>query len=130
VWCDVLLPHGAETVARFGVGPDVGQPVVTLHRPGKGCVIYVGTAGDRELVNTTLARAQDLAGIRPLVSPVADVEVTARWKDEQQLLFILNHSDSEQHVSLNQAYRDLISGQTTTDGVNVPAKDLFILVTP
>lgn len=130
VWYDVLIPRGAETVAHFNQGHNAGRAAVTLHRLEKGCVMYVGTIGDREVVNTTLAQAKDLADIESLLPPAANVEVTARWKDEQRLLFILNHSDREQCIPLNQTYHDLISGLSTTCEVHVPPKDLRILVKP
>ncbi len=128
IWCDILALRGAEAAACYMEADYAGQPVVTVNRQGDGQVIYVGTVGDSQLVHTITQWAMNLAGIKPLLPPIPGVEVTTRWQDGRCYLFILNHTEQEQRVSLDGNYHDLIGGQSKTGVTSVLAKDLLILV--
>ncbi len=128
IWCEVLTPQSAEVVATYTQAYYAGQPAITINKIGQGKAIYVGTMGDANLAKTVVGWAVTLAGVEPLLESPADVEVTARWQDGRQVLFVLNHAAKAQRVALDGNYLDIISGERQSGPVTVAGKDVLILV--
>jgi len=129
VWCDVLKPNGADVVARYTQDYYTGKPAITLNRFGQGQVVYVGTLGDAPLYEVLAGWLLNLAGVQPLLTAPEGVEVTERWQGDQRLLFVLNHTDREQEVTLDKRYMDLLDGSAALEGaVTVPPRDVLILL--
>lgn len=127
VWCDVLALDHAQAAACYAENYYQGQPAIAVNAFGKGKVIYVGTVGDSTLVEAVVQWALELAGLRPLLMTPPKVEVTARWQDGRQLLFVLNHAASPQRVTLDGRYVDLITGAEKTGDVLLPARKVLVL---
>ncbi len=127
VWCDILEPTTAEVLARYDEDFYAGQPAVTLNRVGQGNVIYVGTIGDADCVQAIVRYATGLSGVEGLMETPPLVEVTARWQGERRLLFVLNHADSPQQVTLSDRAVDLISQQEQEGCVTLRPKQVMIL---
>ena len=127
MWCDILKPITAEVLAWYDEDFYSGQPVATLNRVGAGTVIYVGTIGDAVFVNTIVAHAAGLAGITGLMETPPQVEVTARWRGDERLLFVLNHSSETQQITLDSESVDLISQQERSGRVTLQPKQVMIL---
>jgi beta-galactosidase len=128
VWCDILEPISAEVIARYDEDYYAGQPAVTLNRVGRGQVIYAGTMGDAAFVHSLTAYACREAGVSGLMSTPPGVEVTARWKDTQRLLFVMNHSDTTQIVDMDSAYHDLLADAPVDSVIQLDPKQVAILV--
>jgi beta-galactosidase len=127
-WADVLAPRGAEVVAHYSQGYYAGQPAITRHRYGAGSAVYVGAAGD-DATHATLAGwliAQ--TGVRaPLAAP-AGVEVAERVDGARRVLFVLNHTDAPQEVTLPRPYRDLLGGPARRPGaLSIAPRDVLVL---
>lgn len=104
-----------------------GQPVVTLNRVGEGQAIYVGTIGDEALVRSIVAYAARLAGITGMMETPPQVEVTARWRGDECLLFILNHSHFAQQITLEVASVDLTSQRELSGSVTLQPRQVMIV---
>jgi beta-galactosidase len=129
VWCDTLRLAGAKPLARYAEGPFKGTPAATLHRVGKGTVIYVGFQGDAAFY-TTLAKY--LLSANGLVQPFAAsdcVEITERVKGKERFLFVLNHAATKQSVKMpaKGVWRDLLTGRKTGRSLNLAPYDVHIL---
>jgi len=127
IWCDILQPTTAHVLARYDEDFYAEQPVVTSNTIGAGQALYVGTMGDQDFVNTIVRYACDLAGITGLLETPPQVEVVARWQGETRYLFVLNHSQTAQTVSIESPLFDLIREQTYSDHLHLAPKQVMIL---
>lgn len=80
VWCDVLRPTSAETLARYTDDYYAGAPAVTRNSFGKGQAVYVATLGDATLYHALGGWLLKLATITPLLDTPAGVECCVRWQ--------------------------------------------------
>ena len=127
MWCDVLKPNGATVVARYTQDYYAGKPAITLNRFGQGQVLYVGTLGD-EVYETLTGWLLGLAGVRRLLAAPDGVEVTERWQGERRLLFVLNHTEREQEITLDCCYQDLLGGLMSLQGtLPIAPRDVLVL---
>lgn len=128
VWCDVLKAHGATVVARYTQDYYAGKPAITLNRFGQGRVVYVGTVGDALLYETLAGWLLGLAGVRRMIAAPEGVEVAERWQGERRLLFVLNHSEREQEITLDCCYTDLLDGSAVLKGtIPIAPRDVLVL---
>ncbi len=129
VLCDVLKPNGASVVARYTQDYYVGKPAITLNRFGKGQVMYVGAVGDDQFYETLAGWLVGLAGVRPLLAVPDGVEVTERWQGGRRLLFVLNHTERQQEITLDGHYSNLLDGALTLQGkVALGPQDALVLM--
>jgi beta-galactosidase len=127
LWCDVLTPSGAQVVARYGGEYYAGQPAITLNRFGQGQTVYVGTLGDTALHDAVVGWLVDAASVLPALVTPDGVEAVERWKDGARLLFLLNHADEAQEVTLPQGMMDLLTDQMMGPQVTLEPKAVAIL---
>jgi beta-galactosidase len=133
LWCDVLAPTTAETVARYRANADGPGPyyaaraAITRNRFGRGQAVYVGTLGDKDLIDRVVGWSVDLASVRPALSAPEGVEVVERWTDGHRLLFLLNHADQTRDVVLPRGLTDLLTGQKTGERATLAPKAVMIL---
>ena len=127
VWCDVLELTTASAIARYDEDFYAGSPAVTVNQVGDGQVLYVGTMGDQAFVNSVVKIACAWAGIESPIATPPGVEAATRWQGDQPLLFLLNHTDVEQSVTLHTAYTDLISESAQSGAVTLQPRQVMIL---
>jgi beta-galactosidase len=130
IWSDVLAPQGARVVVRYGGQYYAGQPAVTVNSHGRGRAVYAGTIGNPPAYDCLIDELLQSAGVQPLLNTPAGVEVSARWQGQRRLLFVLNHTNAPQTVHLSGEFHDLLSGQALTAPATLPAKEVWILVSP
>ena len=94
---------------------------------GFGKAVYVGTSGDQSLKHSLVVWAVQQAGLHPGMETPPGVEAAHRWQGDQQLLFLLNHSDEEKEVQLPASAEDLLTGQRMEGRLRLPPKAVFIL---
>ncbi len=127
-WCDILTPHGAEVVAHYGEDYYAGQAAITMNVFGRGRALYLGTLGNDVLNDALVARLLDLAGLEPGPSEVAGVEVSERWLGGTKLVFVLNHTESEQVVTLaDGVYHDLLADRLVEGELRLAAREVLIV---
>ena len=128
-WCDVLKPNGATVVARYTQDYYAGKPAITLNQFGQGQAVYVGALGEAGLYETLADWLLNLAGVRPILTALGGVEVAERWQGNQRLLFVLNHTERQQEVTLDGRFADLLDGSATFEGtVTVSPRDVLVLL--
>ncbi len=127
IWCDVLEPHGAHVIARYARGYYAGRAAITDHAFGRGRVVYVGALGDRHIPDALTDWLLERCEIQPVIAAPAGVEVTERSSNEQCFVFALNHTDGPQTVELGGRYRDLVTGDTLGEHVQLEPFGVRIL---
>ena len=127
LWFDVLRTTTSQAIATYQSEYFSGAPAITLNKHGEGKAIYVGTLGDDTLHDTVLDWALKSADLHSALSAPAGVEVTERWQGDQRLLFLLNHTDEAQEVSITQPYLDLLSSTMVNEIVKMPRHGVSVL---
>ena len=118
VWTEDLVLAGAEAVARYVDGPVPGAPAITRHEHGAGVAWYVATRTDSATTARHVGRMVEAAGVAPVVSTAAGVEVQRRRAGEQTWLFVLNHTSTEASVAATGT--DIVTGVAVSGTVTVP----------
>ncbi len=126
-WADVLAPGSAEVLATYAGQYYAGRAAVTVNRYGKGRVIYVGAFGGQPLQDVVAQWTAEQAGVKPALAAPAGVEAVTRWHGERKLLFLLNHGDAEQFVTLDGVYEDLLAGGRVEGALRLEPKGVRVL---
>jgi beta-galactosidase len=126
-WCDILLPHGAEVLARYGHEYYTDKPAVTRHTFGKGQAIYLGAFGTDALYDAILGWLLSEKGLRCSFALPEGVEMTERWQGEERLIFLLNHSGRAQAISLDKRHVDLLTDSICQGQIELDAHDVLLL---
>jgi beta-galactosidase len=126
-WCDILLPHGAEVIARYARDYYIDKPAVVRNQFGKGQAIYVGAFGTDVFYDVFFGWLLKQEEIRSGIEAPAGVEITARWQGERQLLFVLNHKVLPQEIKLDMSYTNLLDGKAFIGPVQIEPQGVLIL---
>jgi beta-galactosidase len=127
IWSELIRPGTADVVATFDRDPLKGEPAVTRNKFGKGRATYVGSILEDRAMAALLKTAWTEAGVTSLAEAPAGVEVVRRQGDGRSFLFVLNHHDTETHVSTGSGV-DLISGEKVgPKGLTLPAYGVAII---
>ncbi len=130
VWCDILEPAGAQVLAAYTADYYAGRPAITLNQYGKGQAVYVGTFGDVSLYQALFGWLVLKLNIPPVLNAPEGIEVAERWQGDRRLLFVLNHTNAPQKVSLPNGYINLMDGKVSHGEETIPGRDLVILASP
>jgi beta-galactosidase len=82
------------------------------------------------LIDALLGTLLDELGITSPLRVPPGIEVTRREGDGRSYLFILNHNADPTQVPLAVPMYDLLSGETRTAMLELPAKGVAVLVMP
>jgi len=122
---------GVEVLAEYAGGYYAGAPALVRNRIGSGSVFYFGAV-------FTMEAAKKLISLLALPSPVGDwldlpqeVELCIRQKADtgDQLIFLLNYSDTAQTATVRKAVTDALTGQTVQGPLVLQPFDVRILWT-
>jgi beta-galactosidase len=130
-WSEEITLADARPLAWFSGGALDGRPAVTEAARGRGAVRYLGTLPDPNCLAGLVAGAAAAAGVRPLLAePPPGIEVTARSGGDGEYLFILNHGEREQVVTVPD-WPEAVIGRVGEDGrTTVAPSDLAVLRRP
>jgi len=110
LWSDVIHLKTAHALGTFEQDYYAGGAAITQNHFGKGTAFYVGTAPDQSGMDWLMDWACTTAGIKPVTPhwPVG-VELVRRTNGTQSWLFVLNHSDQEVRIPLDQSGHEMLS---------------------
>jgi beta-galactosidase len=127
LWFDVLRPTTAQTIATYRSEYYAGSPAITLNHFGQGQSIYVGTLGGDALHDMLVGWAVESMDIPTIFTTPSGVEAMERWRGDQRLLFLLNHSGEIKEVPIDRSYVDLISGESIKENVLMPPLGVLVM---
>ena len=120
--------RGAESLAGYLPWHMQDFAAATRHRFGKGWGFYVGTIVKEPFFYDALtSEILDKAGVDPVVNPPAGVEVSERSGEGRRLLFLINHTDEIQHISVPAGLVDLLSGKVSGDDLTLDRYGIAVL---
>ncbi|MGN0427297.1 MAG: beta-galactosidase [Agathobacter sp.] len=116
--CDLFHLEGAGQVDESGYGSDFykGFPVISKNHYGKGAAYYVATASTPEFYEDFLRDICKEAGVEPVLKTPAGVEAASRENEKKELLFLLNHRNQEQKVTVPLEYQTVLGESPLPDG--------------
>ncbi len=127
VWCDVVHPTTAKTLATFVHDYYAGYPCVTENKFSDGKAYYVATRPDKDFMNDFLTKILKNQGITPPTIPQG-VELVTRKKDDRTYHFYLNHEETEKKVKLPDGkYEDILTGVIHHDALSMTRYGVSIL---
>ena len=127
--CDLMHLEGARELASYEEDFYAGTPVITENSFGVGKAYYVGTRSSQEFYRMFMRERMEEKGISPVLEAPEGVEATERFKDGKGVMFVLNHNDEETVFVLNEARKDLLTGEQYEGGtvVTLEAKGVMLL---
>lgn len=127
--CDIMHLEGAQALAEYQEDFYAGTPVVTCNAFGKGNGYYVGTSSEQVFYERLIKEICVKQQIKPAAETPFGVEAVERFRDKEHYLFLLNHNEREEQISVPVAGTDLLTGNTYQIGENMvlAAKGVAIL---
>jgi beta-galactosidase len=102
-----------------------GVPAITRNSFGAGTAWYLATRLDEAATTRLVDRLLTQAGVEPPVSVVPGLEVVTRSNDTSRYVFLINHTTSDHPITI--AGHELLTGETSTDVVTVPAGNVRVV---
>ena len=113
---DLLDADGAEVLATYGSDFYGGMPALTRNVFGKGLAYYVASDPEDSFLDRFYGDLLRQHHIAPMMAAPEGVEVAARHKDGQSIVFVLNHNLHPVTVNLaGQTYHDLLTGNSVSE---------------
>jgi beta-galactosidase len=127
-WADIIRLEGAEAVATFTEEFYAHGPAVTRNAVGRGLAYYVATQPESGFLRAFLAEICADCGVRPPMRVPAGVEVTTRFNEHGEFLFLLNHNATMQFVDIGpRIRRDLLTGEMIKGQCQLAPRDARVL---
>lgn len=114
--CDLMHLRGAKEVASYESDFYAGMPVLTENQFGKGKGYYVGTRSNEEFYKKYLGDICESLGIKPVAKTPEGIEATVRYNDNGEFLFLLNHTQEEKEIVMEEAGTDLLTDKVYAKG--------------
>lgn len=102
ILCDLLHLESATQIDESGYDKDFyqGYPVLTRNSFGKGQAYYVATSSSLSFYRHFLQNLCREAQIQPVLQTPSGVEAVSRYNNNGLFLYLLNHTEDTQTVSL------------------------------
>jgi len=128
-YADWITPRGAETLAAFKEWHLPDAPAATRHHFGTGVGYYVGTVvKEPAFYDALIADLRITARVAPAEIALPDgVELSVRKGDGKEILFLLNHTQQEQTVSLPAGLTNLLTGQPANRSITLERFGVAVL---
>jgi beta-galactosidase len=133
IWAEQLSIKNPDAKAILTYGPSNGwldgQPAAITRKVGKGSITYLGAWLDDDLLAKLTNRLLQQSGVQPAIPNVpSGVEVCMRSKGNHSVAILINHTSSEQRVTLSQAATDLLAaGTPPVSSVDLPKYGVAVL---
>jgi len=114
--CDIMHLESAEALSSYETDFYRDTPVVTRNVFGRGTAYYVGTRSDGDFYKDFLKHICEEKGIAPVMVTPSDVEAVRRSGEEKSYTFLLNHSNENKTVTMDDSYTDFLTGTLYQNG--------------
>lgn len=127
--CDLLHTEGAVSFCNYESDFYAGMPAITDNAFGSGHAYYMATASNEAFYLKFIADICKKADVHPIMETPVGVEATIRENKNGSFLFLLNHSNVEQSVTLPFGGHDRLHDCDYHEGatITLKAKDVAIV---
>ncbi|OMF03796.1 beta-galactosidase [Paenibacillus amylolyticus] len=115
-----------QVVAEYTSEYYAGSPVLTKREVGQGQVWYYGAAYNEPVVDAILDEIGLSSPVDDLVEVPSEVELGIRSGEDKAYVFLLNYSDQQAAIKLKKEAKELLSGTTMQNEINMSAYGVFI----
>lgn len=115
-----------QVVAEYTSEYYAGSPALTKRTVGQGQVWYYGAAYNEPVVDALLDEIELSSPVGDLVEVSSEVELGIRSGKDKAYVFLLNYSDQQVPIKLKKQAKELLSGTTLQNEINMPAYGVFI----
>lgn len=123
--CDIIYAEGAEVLGTYQSDFYKGLPAVTANTFGKGTAYYAAFRNDGDFADDFCAGLLQKTGIAPDCPITFERGVSLRKRGE--VIFLMNFGDAPKSVTLDKPYTDLLTGNTLSGSLTLPAKGYFVI---
>lgn len=126
--CEVVHLTTAQAEAVFLHDYYKGSPAVTCNRFGKGKAYHIAASAPQSFFDDFLAKLT--AGMERAMETTVPDGMSLTWREDasgNKLIFAQNFADAERTITLDKRYADLITGETLTGELTLPAFGFRIL---
>jgi beta-galactosidase len=128
LWADVIQLESAEAFATFTEDFYAHRPAITRNAVGRGLAYYIGTQPEPAFLRSFLAEICTDCGVRSPMRVPAGIEVTTRFNEHGEFLFLLNHNGTIQFVDIGpRIRRDLLTGEMIKGQCQLGPRDVRVL---
>ncbi|MFD2657431.1 beta-galactosidase [Gracilibacillus thailandensis] len=125
---DLIHAEGADVLATYGSDFYKGMPVLTKNQYGEGHAYYIASSPDQVFVQDFVDTIAADKNIRGELDSAQGVEVIARNKADEKILFVMNHNNKSATFDTGEeTYTNLLTGEKYTGETEIKAKDTLIL---
>jgi len=126
LWADLLKPETASVLARY-TGDYEGEAAITVNHFGKGKAVYIGADLDAMSLARVLRTCLAMSGSNSSFGAPVGVEITRRRAGEHEWVFVLNHSDKPQKVTLPGKLKSVLAGVALDGSLELKAYEVAVL---
>jgi beta-galactosidase len=128
LWCDLIEPNpDCLVIASYGKEFYSASPAVTANSFGLGKAIYIGTMSHQPFYHDIVAWLRDICDLHPKIKAPDTVEAGTRESGDVKVHFLLNHQNDSLHVQLYKPMHDILSGEMTAGGRDIPPHGVLVL---
>ncbi|MCI0712095.1 MAG: beta-galactosidase, partial [Chloroflexi bacterium] len=126
---DMLHVETAEALATYSTDFYAGMPVVTRNAFGNGSAYYIASDPEDRFLDRFYGEILAQHDLSPIFPTPENVEVAVRRKEDQTIMFILNHNPHPVTVDLDsRTFRDMLSGEIISGQASLDGYGVCILV--
>ena len=129
IWADIMDEDKAKVIARYNGQYYYGQPAVLENEVGKGMVYYMGCdLSDNALQSLSNYICDKAKVCTEFKYPIKDVEIVENISDGKKVFFALNHNGSFAILKVEKKYKDLLTGKTIENTLELQPYGVAVLV--
>lgn len=110
--CDIMHLEGAKALAEYQEDFYAGTPVVTCNCFGEGEAYYVGTRSEEAFYKKLIQEICEKQKVYPAAETPSGVEAVERFRNDEHYLFLLNHNETGEKISVPGVCVDLLTGKS------------------
>ncbi|MFB3881880.1 MAG: beta-galactosidase [Armatimonadota bacterium] len=127
-YVDWVTPEKAEALAAYGQWHLAPFAAVTRNRFGKGTGYYVGAVVKEEsFYDQLIAEVLRTAKVSAPLAPPLGVEASVREGEGRKLLFLVNHTEETKTIAVPKGKKELLSGNTTGDTLELGRYEVAVV---
>jgi len=127
IWEEKIHLKSARSLAYFNEGYLKGSPAITVNQYYQGTALYIGTKPQKEYLEQIIHYILKLRNVQTSLEVPEDVEITKRYDENNEFYFILNHSNDEKIIKLDDEYINLLTGKKVINQLILLGLDVAIL---